>query len=163
MPFVLGQCPASDDEGCPCCDHSYDAGRFEASVDLLSTLSLPHDWSLGEAMEKPLSQGWLAEHFLPLRESMRDLGESEVRNYPLRQTALTVALLDHAPWSSPTRRGVAWATTRLGMRSHGWKPAWTLAMCEFLDPRPDLFEEHAGMLAFSALLGAAYYYDLDDV
>ncbi len=158
MPIVLGQCASSEDDGCPCCDHSYDAGRLDSSVVLVATVRMPHQWSVAEAVAHPVSQPWLEEHFLHQREVMRGWGESEERNYPLRQAALAVAVLENAPWSEPTRRGVAWATTRLGMRVHGWTPAWNLATCEFLDPKPSLFEDHAGLLAFSALLGAAYEY-----
>ena len=151
MPFLLGQCRSTDDD-CPCCDHNYDAGRTDVTIEFVEKVALPHGWSLTEALANPLDQDWHETHVLGTLEEMRRLGESERLNYPLRQAALAEAFLDHAPWALHTRFGVAWASIRVGMRYHGWRPNYSQASIQFLDPAPDLFEQYSGTLALSDLL-----------
>lgn len=156
--FVLGQCDAEDPD-CPCCDHAYDAGRTEATIKLMKRVRMPHGWSIRQARKEPLSQQWHVTHFLPLREQIRGLTETEEENYPLRQAALAAAVLEHAPWSPTTRFGAAWGLIRVGMHYHGWRGVPTEEGERLFAPAADLFEQVSGLMELSELIAGAYAHE----
>lgn len=157
--LVLEHCDANDPSECNCCDHAYDAGRFFATIWLARNMRMPWNWSLDEALEFPVTQPWLREHFLPTQQSILGTASPRWQNYPIRQAALALAVVQHGAWSISGRRGAAWALMRAGMKYHHWrlKPnapdAWQL-----VEPDEHFWDTYDDLRVLAELLDRAYDY-----
>lgn len=157
---VLEQCNAADPAECNCCSHAYDAGRLRATINLARRMRMPFNWTTDEALNYPVTQKWLVEHFVEMQRLILRSEAPRWQNFPIRHAVLVTSIIQHAPWSEPGRRGAAWAALRAGMTFHHWRlnPAAQDAI-ELVEPPSNFWEKYDDVLVFAELLDRTYSYD----